>query len=111
RLVLAFAAPELGELERAHTEIGFEPLALNLSASRGRETRRGQTDRSATGQRDQAFDRALAETLGAERHCPLIVLQGAGHEFCLPCRAAIDQRDDRQTLGEVTRSRTDAFGV
>ena len=87
--------PQLGEFERAHTEVGFEPLALNLTAVRSGETRRRQADRPAIAEREQAFDRAFAEALGPERHCPLVVLQCADNELGLACRAAIDQRDDR----------------
>src|SRR5689334_5635863 len=46
RLVPAFAMPEFCQLERAHTEVGFETFALNLTAVWRSETRRGQADRS-----------------------------------------------------------------
>src|SRR5207248_8602506 len=100
RLVAAFAAPELCEFERAHTEVGFETLTLDLTAVRGGETRRRRTDRPAIAERNHAFDRALAEALRPERHGPQIVLQSAHNEFGLACRPAIDQRDNRQTLCE-----------
>src|SRR5690242_21823020 len=103
--------PELCKLERAHTEVGFQTLALNLTAVWGREPRRRQPDRSAAPQRDQVFDRAFAECLGAERHRPLIVLQGPDDELGLPRRPAIDQRNDRQTLREVSGGGADALGV
>jgi hypothetical protein len=71
--------------------------ALGLyRATRGRVVAcRGQLDGGVAGQRQDALDRALAETLGAHDDGPLVILQCAGHDFRGRCRAAVDQYHHR----------------
>src|SRR5262245_33493422 len=76
-LVPAFAASELGKLERGNGKVGLETFTLNLPAIRGGEAGSRQPDRAAITERNDTFDRALAKALGAEEHGPMVVLQCA----------------------------------
>src|SRR5262245_23846570 len=75
------------------------------------EARGRQPDRPAIAEWDQAFDRALAKTLGAEQHRATIVLQCADDQFSFARRTAIDQSDQRQTLCDIARSGAQSFGA
>ena len=59
-----------------------------------------------TGQRNDCLDRPLAERPGAENYRAAMILQRTRDDLRCGRRAAIDQDDDRQALGNIAR-----FGV
>src|SRR5262249_20149186 len=105
------ALSQSGELEGRNGDVGVQTPTLDLSPCGGAETSSSQTDGTATAQRNDAHNRALAKGLAAEQQRPVVVLQGAGDKLGLSRGAAVDQCHDRQALGEVAGGGADSLDV
>ena len=70
--------------------------------ARGRVIARGgQAHRAVAAQRHDGLDRSLAKALGADDDGAAVILQRTRHDFRGGGRAAVDQNDQRFTLGQV----------
>ncbi len=111
---------EAGARDDARLGLGARDLQVRLDADlldraarRRVVARRGDRQGAvlAAAQRDHRLHRPLAETGQADDRRPLLILQGARHDFRRRGRAVVDQHHHRQAAGQVARLGGVAFDV
>ena len=94
-----------GKFHPVQLDIRRNTFSLNRTPGRGVVTRRGQLQGRLTAKRQYRLYRTLAERLGTDNDCTLVILQGTRNNLRGGSRTLIDQHHQRRTIDDIIRCR------
>ena len=94
-----------GKFHPVQLDIRRNTFSLNRTPGRGVVTRRGQLQGRLTAKRQYRLYRTLAERLGTDNDCTLVILKSTRNNLRGGSRTLIDQHHQRRTIDDIIRCR------